>query len=100
MKLWMSACLAVGLLGVTSCSEDNDPIEQFDEAADCGSICERYADCFDEDYDVDGCQDRCEERADDPDNRDQEERCAGCIEDASCGGAVFSCGDDCVGIVP
>ena len=101
MKYWMSACLIVGMLGVaTSCREDNDPIEQLDEALDCSSICDRYKDCFDEDYDVDKCQVRCEDRADDPDHRNQEEKCSDCIDDNSCGGSVFSCADDCLGIVP
>ena len=100
MKTWMSACLAISLVGVVSCSEDNDPIEQFDEATDCSSICERYQECFDESYDVDECQDNCEARADDPDHRGQEDRCQECIEEASCTGAVFNCTDDCLGIVP
>lgn len=101
MKVWMNACLIVGLLGVAvSCSEDNDPIEQADEALDCNDICDRYKDCFDDNYDVDKCEDRCTDRADDPDHRDQEERCSTCIEGASCGGAAFSCADDCLGIVP
>jgi len=100
MKRWFLACLSVGLIGAASCSEDNDPIEQFDEASDCGAICERFQECFDENYDVDSCQDKCEERADDPDNRDQEDRCQNCIEEASCTGAAFSCIAECAGIVP
>ena len=100
MKSWMCACLAASLLGIASCSEDNDPIEQADEASDCNDICEKYQECFDTDYNTDSCQDRCEARADDPDHRDQEERCSDCIDDLSCGDATFSCADDCLGIVP
>jgi len=100
MKRWAVACLCVGLFGAVSCSEDNDPIEQIDEAMDCAEICDRYQECFDSDYDVDSCQDKCEERVDDPDNRDQEEACSECIDEASCTGAAFSCATDCLGIVP
>ena len=100
MKSWMIACAAVGLMGFAGCSEDNNPIEQADEALDCNSICDRYQECFDEDYDTDKCADRCEERADDPDHRDQEERCSDCIDGASCGGAAFNCATECLGIVP
>ena len=99
MKSWMCACLAVGLISSVSCGEDS-PIESFDEASDCAAICDRYQECFDNDYDADECADRCEERADDPDHRNQEERCSDCIEDASCGGAAFGCATQCVGIVP
>ena len=100
MKAWLSACLAVSLIGSVSCSEDNDPIEQFDEAADCHDICDRYQECFDKDYDTDKCRNSCETRADDPDHRDQEERCSDCIDAASCTGAAFSCATDCLGVVP
>jgi hypothetical protein len=102
MKTWMIACLSVGLIGFAgaSCDSEDNPIENADEAIDCGSICDRYKDCFDGDYDTDKCQDRCEERADDPDHKDQEEKCSDCIDDASCGGAAFNCADECLGIVP
>ncbi|HKP57138.1 MAG TPA: hypothetical protein VJV78_10470 [Polyangiales bacterium] len=93
MKLWMCACLAIGLISSVSC-------EDVDETLDCNSICHRYADCFDKSYDTDKCADRCETRAEDPDSHDQEERCSDCIDGASCGGAAFSCAPDCLGIVP
>jgi hypothetical protein len=102
MKSWVLACMAVSLLGFAnaSCSDDNNPIEQADEALDCSDICGRYKDCFDKNYNTDKCENNCEDRADDPDHKDQEERCSDCIDNASCGGAVFSCADDCLGIVP
>jgi len=102
MKSWVFACLAAGLIGFSSsgCDSEDNPIENADEAIDCNSICDRYKDCFDKSYDTDKCADRCESRADDPDHQDQEERCSDCIDDASCGGAAFSCADDCIGIVP
>jgi hypothetical protein len=100
MKSWMCACLAVGLLSGASCSKDNNPIEQLDEASDCKDICDRYKDCFDKGYDTDKCVDRCETRADESDHRDQEETCSNCIDDQSCGGAAFNCATECLGIVP
>jgi hypothetical protein len=102
MKSWVFACLTVGLLGfaTASCSDDNNPIEEASEAIDCNSICDRFKDCFDKDYDTDNCESNCRKRADDPNHTDQEEKCSTCVDKASCGGAVFSCADDCAGIVP
>jgi hypothetical protein len=100
MKYWLCAWLALGVFGTFSCSEDNDPIEQIDEASDCNDICDKYQECFDKSYDTDKCQSNCESRADDPDHRDQEDKCSDCIDNASCTGAVFSCTTDCLGIVP
>lgn len=102
MKFWVFACMAVGLLAFTnaSCSDEDNPIVQAEQAIDCGSICDRYKECFDKNYDTDECQSNCDTRADEPNHKDQEERCSDCVDEASCGGAVFSCTDDCIGIVP
>src|ERR1700755_3637174 len=102
MKSWMFACMTVGLISFAnvSCDSEDNPIEDIDEAKDCSDICDKYKECFDKDYDTDKCEDKCKDRADDPDHKDQEEKCSDCIDNASCGGAVFSCTDDCVGIVP
>ena len=93
-----AACLALGLLSLGACADD--AVEDIDESTDCEAICDTYADCFDSDYDTDSCYDRCTDRADEMSNRDQEDACESCIDDLSCGEAVFSCTDDCVGIVP
>jgi hypothetical protein len=67
----------------------------------CGDVCERYRDCFDEDYDVDGCTDRCENAATANEDRARRlEICDACIDDRSCTEATFNCSADCAGIVP
>jgi hypothetical protein len=65
----------------------------------CDQICDRYADCFDANYDTDACQSDCEDAADDSGFADHAEDCQNCIDDRSCTGS-FACADECVGIVP
>ena len=87
----MAFALTVG------CSAD----DEIEEELDCGSICERYADCIDTDYDVSECQDRCEDNADaDPDFADDVDACENCLDDRSCTNATFACATECVAIVP
>jgi hypothetical protein len=70
-------------------------------AVDCGSICDRYKECFDKDYDVDACGENCKEQADKSrDYRDKADDCHACIDDHSCVGSGFSCLTECVGVVP
>lgn len=72
--------------------------DEADQAVDCSQICNRYQECFDEDYDVSACIDRCRPMLDeDPHGADD---CEACIDDRSCTGAVFNCASDCAGIVP
>lgn len=67
---------------------------------DCHSICQRYSDCFDADFDVSACQDRCEDKADrDPDYQDEIDECDNCIDDRSCTGGAVACATECVGIL-
>ncbi len=92
--------LFVGLCGLVAvgCGDD-DPIEAIDEYTDCMDICNRYADCIDEDYDVGACEDRCTDK--DYNNDDNRvDACETCLDDMSCTESVFACTDDCVGIVP
>jgi len=98
MKNLFRACLVIGAASCVACADD--AIEDIDEAADCDAICGTYADCFDSQYNTDNCYERCTKRADEMSSRDQEDQCEDCIDDLSCGEAVFSCTDDCVGIVP
>lgn len=85
-------------LGVAGCS---DTVDEISNKIDCHSVCKRYADCFDADYDVDGCEDKCENSADSSEARETKlERCDDCIDERSCSGAAFNCADACVGIVP
>lgn len=99
-KLGFGLSLALGLAfsGLVGCSEAVDDINN---SIDCNTVCQRYADCFDGDYDVDGCSDKCENRAGSDDDRQRQLRtCDACIDDRSCTAATFACADDCVGIVP
>jgi hypothetical protein len=67
----------------------------------CSDVCNRYQDCFDEDYDVSSCVDRCKSRAgSDDDKQSQLNQCDACIDDKSCTAAAFSCATECVSIVP
>jgi hypothetical protein len=85
-------------LGAAGCS---DTVDEVSNKIDCHSVCKRYADCFDADYDVEGCEDKCENSADSSEARETKlERCDDCLDDRSCSGAAFNCADECVGIVP
>jgi hypothetical protein len=66
-----------------------------DTFADCRNLCERYADCFDPDADVDGCTSRCESRVT-AGERDRADACDACLDgQPTCVGAVASCSDEC-----
>ncbi|HYP90078.1 MAG TPA: hypothetical protein VEQ59_18035 [Polyangiaceae bacterium] len=85
-------------LGAVGCS---DTVDEISNKVDCHSVCKRYADCFDSDYDVDGCKDKCENSTDSSDARQRKlDSCDDCLDSHSCTGAAFSCADECVGIVP
>jgi hypothetical protein len=74
--------------------------DDIDQAFDCAQICQRYDDCVDSDYDVDGCTDRCETNADESDDfADQADACESCLDDRTCSG-IFPCIDECIGVVP
>ncbi|MCA9582533.1 MAG: hypothetical protein KC416_12115 [Myxococcales bacterium] len=89
------AALAIPLVGIGGCTEE------VDNALDCSGICERYADCFDDNYDVDGCYDRCTDEANDNEDFEQKaDTCAACIEGQSCVEGAFECGTQCAGVVP
>jgi hypothetical protein len=90
----LSLLMAWGAAGCSAADEISNKI-------DCHSVCKRYADCFNSDYDVDGCTDKCENNADSSEARERKlEACDDCIDDRSCTDATFSCADECVGIVP
>lgn len=75
--------------------------DEVKNSIDCHQVCQRYADCFKSDHDVDGCSDKCENNADNDDERQRKLRmCDACIDDRSCTSATFNCADDCLGIVP
>jgi hypothetical protein len=98
MKNCLSVCFLVllGSLPVVGCS---DAVDEVTNEIDCQSVCQRYADCVDSDYDVDGCQDRCENEADaDQDKERRLEMCDACLDGQSCGQS-FDCTDECIGII-
>lgn len=72
-----------------------------DAAVDCNTICTRYKDCFDGNYDVAACASRCRDRsAATNDGANDRNRCEACINDRACASATFSCSGDCGEIVP
>jgi hypothetical protein len=91
---WM---LVSGLLMAVGCSA----AEEVTNTVECSSVCKRYSECFDADFDVEGCTDRCEDEADASENREQRlEACNACIDDRSCSSATFNCATECAGVVP
>lgn len=75
--------------------------DEIERRIDCGSICGRYAECFDESYDIDECESRCrDEAARDEDYQDKVSACESCMDDESCAASLFECTDECLGIVP
>lgn len=93
--VFMGAIMAVAAAGCSS------TVDEISNKIDCHSVCKRYQDCFNSDYDVDGCTDKCENSADSSDARQNKlKACDDCIDDKSCAGATFNCSDECAGIVP
>jgi hypothetical protein len=85
---------AAVMLGVSGC-------RQVDNAIDCRSICDRYKDCWNHDYNTDDCHNRCEDKANnDKDFMRTVDACNDCLGDKSCASATFECGAQCAGIVP
>ncbi len=94
----LASALGFGLLlsfGLVGCADE------IDELFDCSQICNRYEECIDGDYDVDGCIDRCETNADEEEGfAERADNCETCLDgDDSCAESL-PCADDCVGIVP
>jgi hypothetical protein len=74
-----------------------------DNFTDCATVCQSYAACFDDDYDVAGCRERCAEKSG-ADNGGEEfthqvNLCEACIDDQDCVADLFGCGSDCDGII-
>jgi hypothetical protein len=78
-----------------------DGTDEITNTITCGDVCERYAECFDEDYDVDACTERCENETTPDEEKEAElEECDACIDDESCTSAVFECTTECAQFVP
>ncbi len=70
-----------------------------DEHIDCHEVCDAYDDCFGP-IGEDRCHDRCEDLADQSDAFDEQlERCAACVENATCVETADFCDAECAGIV-
>jgi hypothetical protein len=75
--------------------------DSVDTAFDCESVCSRYRDCYDANYDVGACRESCRSRAaNDPSVKGAADTCEACIDGMSCVGATFNCGSSCSNIVP
>ena len=89
--------VALSLTGV-ACSAADPITNKFD----CKDVCQRYADCFNHDYDVDACKNRCESDASNSDSKqDKLDACHDCIGDqSSCVADIANCSDSCSAFVP
>ncbi len=94
MRTFIPVVAVAGLFVTFGC--EGTLAENIDEASDCRSVCNRYADCFDSSYDVDSCIDRCTSGSDDGNVADA---CEACVDDASCSES-FGCAVECAGVVP
>ena len=92
-----SRILAVLVVLVPACGA----ADEVESHIECDAICEKYADCYDSDYDIEECASDCRAEFDeDADYLDKIDACDSCIEDKSCSESTFECTDECVGIVP
>ncbi len=67
---------------------------------DCAQICDKWAECYDDDLDETACVDKCEDKGDaDADFEMQANECEACIDDSSCVEATFDCTDECAGVI-
>jgi hypothetical protein len=93
-KAWL---IPVGLFLALGC----DAADEIEAEIDCRSVCDRYSECFDADYDVSACQNECENSIDNWSlSQGDLDECDGCIGDRSCADATFSCTTECLSIVP
>jgi len=93
-KAWL---IPVGLFLAFGC----DAADQIEAEIDCHSVCDRYSECFDADYDVSACQNDCENGVDNGELAQSDlDECDACIADRSCADATFSCATECLSIVP
>ena len=89
---FVAAVLAI--VGPMSC-------DSIDTAFDCESVCSRYRDCYDANYNVDACRANCRTRAaNDSSVKAAADTCEACIDDMSCVSATFNCASSCGAIVP
>jgi hypothetical protein len=87
--------MCIAALGAIGCN--SGPLHDLDVVVDCDDLCDRYASCFDSEYDTASCRDRCHDVADrDPNSANE---CDTCLDARSCSGS-FPCADYCYGLIP
>jgi hypothetical protein len=92
--------LLVAALGLTTSLGLAVACGPLDNASDCTSVCETYASCYDDSYDVEGCRDRCiDQSAGDDEYTAQVNSCDACIQGQDCVENVFECGGECADII-
>lgn len=98
----MIKAVSVALLALTLASVGCSAADPITNKYDCQNVCQRYADCFDNDYDVGACRDRCESDASNSDQKqDKLDDCADCIgEQSSCVEDIAECTTSCGAFVP
>ncbi len=70
-----------------------------DEYIDCNEVCDAYDDCFGP-IPEEACEDRCEDIAERNEAYDDRlERCADCVDFATCSETADYCAAECEGIV-
>lgn len=97
------ACLFVsfGASLAFGCGGDDDTSSNTPNPVSCSDVCQRYADCFDSNYDVDQCTvDYTNDTTSDQEKAGKLQACSGCMSDKSCTSAVFSCATECAPFVP
>ena len=95
----MFVTMVLGLVVFVGLSTSNG-CGKADEIFDCQSVCSRYHDCFDKNYDVGHCRDQCRTRSEnDPSVRAAADKCEACMDDKSCLSAAFNCTVDCGTII-
>ena len=100
MKLFSCATLIAAALGIYGCASDG-PLNTIKSKITCHDVCQRYADCYDKNYDVSGCTDKCTNDATATSQKEDElNTCNDCIGPKSCTSATFNCATDCAQFVP
>jgi len=95
----MFVTMALGLVVFVGLSTSNG-CDKTDEIFDCQSVCSRYRDCYQSDYNVDQCRDKCRTNSEkDPSVRAAADKCEACIGTKSCISATFNCTGDCATII-
>jgi hypothetical protein len=94
---WRKAFICTSLLaviaGFSACSDVTDPVTS---GIDCASVCNRYKECYDSNYNTGKCKDDCENLAEDNDaKQEQLDQCDDCMDDTSCKSAPFACAAKC-----